>query len=209
MHSLPSVVQCHHIEMMHSESIDFIRKFCSTFQLGPEIEFTCYEVYPNYFQRYFNELRNSCHFCSSNETNHMVEILYKTIGDEFTLNTSILIAICTKYIDGIQGQNLFKAIPKFLVNMGCPSDISQVLTSEFIVFRCLNFHVGILVMIISANDDWRMYTIINHYFYLIRSVRPFCMELLSIRSIELLADSMESIWTCYTRVALKFYGLFT
>lgn len=150
MHSLPSVVQSQHIENMHSESFDFIRNFCATFHLGPDIEFTCYEVYPNYFQRYFNELSQTCkqvvHTCHTNESNHMVEYLYKTIGDEFTLNTSILIAICTKYIDGIRGQNLFKAIPKFLVNMGCPYDIGQVLAAEFIVFRCLNFNVSILLM---------------------------------------------------------------
>lgn len=155
MHSLPSVVQSHNIEIMHSESFDFIRKFCATFNLGPDIEFTCYEVYPNYFQRYFNELSQACkqvvHTCHSNESNRMVEILYKTIGDEFTLNTSTLIAICTKYIDGIRGQNLFKSIPKFLVKMGCLYDISQVLAAEFIVFRCLNFHVSILL--VQSNVD--------------------------------------------------------
>lgn len=162
MCSLPSVLQSQYIEIMHSESFDFIRKFCATFHLGPDIEFTCYEVYPNYFQRYFNELSQACkqvvhsHTCHLSESNRMVEILYKTIGDEFTLNTSILIAICTKYIDGIRGQNLFKAIPKFLMNMGCSYGTSQVLAAEFIIFRCLNFHVSILLMTSWLCLCWRM-----------------------------------------------------
>lgn len=134
---------------MQAEIFHFIRKFCASFALGAGIEFTCYELYPVFFQRYFNEMseayeQTAISFdCNPKEANIVIDHMMKTIKNHFILNTFILIAICTKYFDGLLGQFIFKAIPNFLDDNSTKFSKLDFIMAEFDVFRHLNFHVSI------------------------------------------------------------------
>lgn len=134
--------------IMNPETFRFIRKFCATFRLSSDIEFTCYDLYPVYFKAYFHKMKTTyekaiLHYnFSAQEANQLSEELLQKISDDFSLNAAMLIVVCTKHIDGTKGQDLFKALPNFLRDNRVPCDPSNFLAIEFEIFGYLNFNVS-------------------------------------------------------------------
>lgn len=138
---------------MHTEIFRFIQKFCATYKLSPEIEFTCYELYPVYFQQYFNELNSNYRQTiitknfNQHDANALCDQFMIKIKENCIVNAVMLISICGKYIDGFRGHAIFKAIPIFLNGfrqqyLHPNHSYKRLHTIEFNIFRCLKFNVS-------------------------------------------------------------------
>lgn len=149
-----------------------IRNMCIEFQLPADIEFTCYESYTVYLQRYFRDLErrvkqttamqfnNNC--CTSNNnnidystisfndngaseilaTNDIIDNLLDEVEQTSLLHVLSLISICAKYINGHRSEKLVKKFSTYLENTGSPYTAHQIRNSEYLVFKCLAFNVS-------------------------------------------------------------------
>lgn len=106
MRSLQSVVRLVNNPIMDPGTFKLIRKLCIEFQLTPDIEFTCYEAYMEYFKRYFHDLEKRSKETilkfngTSKSTNDCIDDLLNEVEQTSLLHTLALISICGKYING-------------------------------------------------------------------------------------------------------------
>lgn len=159
------------------DTFKLIRDMCNEFMLAAEIEFTCYESYNMYLQRYFCDLErrvkqstamqcnNNCSTNNSNDhngsdngshsendaeilaTNDIIVKLLDEVEQSSLLHVLALISICAKYINGYRSERLIKKFSTYLESNGTPYTVNEIRNSEYIVFKCLAFNVSIHIII--------------------------------------------------------------
>lgn len=148
MRSFQTVVQLFDNTIMDSDTCKLIRRLCVEFQLTPDIEFTCYEGYMVYFSRYFHDLekRSKDTIIKYNgtlePTNECIEDLLNEAEQKTLLHILALISICAKYINGYRCEKLFNRLSKYLQSNGTPYTTQEIRTTEFVVFKFLEFNVS-------------------------------------------------------------------
>lgn len=150
--------------MLDLDTFKLIRDMCNEFHLAAEIEFTCYESYTMYLQRYFCDLEqrvkrttamqcnNNCSKNTSNNntergaeilaTNDVIAKLLDEVEQTSLLHVVALISICAKYIDGYRTEKLIKKFTTYLASNGTPHTVNEIRNSEYTVFKCLAFNVS-------------------------------------------------------------------
>lgn len=151
--------------MLDLDTFKLIRDMCNEFNLSADIEFTCYESYTMYLQRYFYDIErrvkqttamqcnnNNCNSSSHNGSENRAEItatndiivkLLDEIEQTSLLHVLALISICAKYINGYRSEKLIQKFSTYLQCNGTPHTMNEIRNSEFMVFKCLTFNVSI------------------------------------------------------------------
>lgn len=170
MPSLRLFSDCITDSMLDVDTFKLIRDMCNEFQLTPEIEFTAYESYTVYLQRYFCDLerrvkQTTAMQCNNNNddhsargggggsgtsrngapilgTNDVIAQLLDEVEQTSLLHILALISICAKYIDGYRSEKLIKKFSTYLSSNGTPHTVNEIRNSEYLVFKCLAFNVG-------------------------------------------------------------------
>lgn len=149
------------------DTFKLIRDMCNEFNLAAEIEFTCYESYTVYLQRYFCDLErcvkqttamqcnNNCNKNNNNShhnnrengaeilaTNDIIVKLLDEVEQTSLLHVLALISICAKYINGYRSEKLIKKFSTHLQCNGTPHTMHEIRNSEYLVFKCLAFNVS-------------------------------------------------------------------
>lgn len=155
LHSL--VARLFKSNIMDPDTFKLIQKFCKEFKLAPEIEFTCYEAYEEYFRCYFTKLsaqikQTTLKYNSDirHTTNIIGEALNK-IEKTSLLHTLALVSICAKYINGHRCETLFPHLSKYLQFNGTPYSTDEIRQTEYIVFKFLGFNVSNLELLIGID----------------------------------------------------------
>lgn len=142
------VVRLFNNTIMDSDTFNLIRKLCTEFQLPPDIEFTCYEAYAEYFKRYFSDLEKRFKQTTLDyngvikQTSHLIDRTLDEVEKTSLLHTLALISICAKYVSGPRYETLFRSLNKYLQRNGTPYSPREIRITEYIVFKFLGFNVS-------------------------------------------------------------------
>lgn len=126
-----------------------IRELCVEFQLTPDVEFTCYEAYPEYFKRYFSHLEKRFkqttleYNGAIKQTTQLIDQALDEVEKTSLLHTLSLISICAKYMNGFRCEKLFLKLSKYLKKNGTPYSSEEIRNTEYIVFKHLGFNVSV------------------------------------------------------------------
>lgn len=154
------VIQFANFTMLDTYTFAFIRDFCVRFNVPPEVEFTCYDVYPIYFEHYQGEIsakyRQQAIQRNCSEANDLIAQMREHIEKSTMLHMLTIISICSKYIMGPRAFAITQEIKKCLKYADeAVVDKLDIVRAEFCVFRNLQFkvkNIGVLSMV--ANDDF-------------------------------------------------------
>lgn len=134
---------------MDPDTFKLIQKFCAEFQLLPEIEFTCYEAYKQYFERYFSDLEKKFkqttfeyNNVAIRQASNLIDQALDEVEKTTLLHILALISICAKYVNGFRCENLTVSLSKYLQYNGTPCRMNEIRTTEYIVFKFLDFNVS-------------------------------------------------------------------
>lgn len=135
--------------IMDPDTFKLIRKLCVEFQLQPDIEFTCYEAYMEYFKRFFSDLETKFKQTtlesngSIKQTSQLIDQVLDGVENTSLLHILALISICAKYVNGFRcEQRLFKNLAKYLQLNGTPYSSRELRNTEYVVFKLLGFSVS-------------------------------------------------------------------
>lgn len=134
---------------MDIDTFKLIRKLCAEFNLQPDIEFTCYEAYVAYFNRYFSHLDRRFEQMTieynggTKQTNQLIEHTLDDVEETSLLHILTLISICAKYVNGHRCEKLITRLTKFLQINETPYSTRDIRISEYTVFKFLDFNVSI------------------------------------------------------------------
>lgn len=142
------VVRLFNDTFMDPDTFKLIKKLCEQFQLTPDIEFTCYEAYAEYFKRFFAYLekrykRTTLEYCGSIKlTNQVMDEILEEVEKTSLLHTLALISVCAKYINGFRSEKLFTSLSDYLHLNGTPFSVREIRESEYTVFKFIGFNVS-------------------------------------------------------------------
>lgn len=143
--------------IMDPDTFKLIRKLCAEFQLHPDVEFTCYEAYMEYFKHLYTELETQLKQTTLEpngggggggggvairQTSQLIERALDRVEKTSLLHTLALISICAKYVNGFRCEQLFKDLPKYLQRNGTPYSTREIRNTEYLVFKLLGFNVS-------------------------------------------------------------------
>lgn len=130
---------------MDAKTFRLIRELCVKFELPPDIEFTCYECYMEYFNGYFlhfEERLKQMTINTHNQTNQLIDQALDEVEKSTFLHILSLLSICAKYIDGHRGDKLITRLSKYSLDIGMPLSTQNIRSSEYNVFKLLEFNVS-------------------------------------------------------------------
>lgn len=130
---------------MDAKTFRLIRELCVKFELPPDIEFTCYECYMEYFNGYFlhfEERLKQMTINTHNQTNQLIDQALDEVEKSTFLHILSLLSICAKYIDGHRGDKLITRLSKYSLDIGMPLSTQNIRSSEYNVFKLLDFNVS-------------------------------------------------------------------
>lgn len=136
------------VKIMDRDTFKLIRKLCIEFQLQPDIEFTCYEAYMEYFKGFYPDLETQFKQTTleSNgtikQTGKLLKNVLYNVESTSLLHTLALISICAKYVNGFRCEKLFNNLSKYLQLNGTPYSTQEIRSTEYIVFKLLGFNVS-------------------------------------------------------------------
>lgn len=133
---------------MNSSTFKIIRDFCLKFKIPADIEFTCYDAYKTYFQRYYDELNKKYKRITAQQSSSIsnpIDYILNEIEDTTLLHILTLILIVGKFILGPKAGNLFTHVQDYLNRNGTPINRTRLLNTEYTVFRHLRFNVSLPV----------------------------------------------------------------
>lgn len=142
------VVRLFNNTIMDPDTFNLIQKLCTKFQLPPDIEFTCYEAYEEYFKRYFCDLEKRFKQTTleyngvMKQKSHLIDRVLDEVGKTSLLHILALISICAKYVNGFRCEKLFTKLSKYLQRNGTPYSVPEIRNTEYIVFKFLEFSVS-------------------------------------------------------------------
>lgn len=134
--------------IMDPNTFKLIRKLCVEFKLQPDIEFTCYEAYIAYFNRFFTDLETQFKQTTLEPngaikpTNQLITHVLDRVEKTSLLHILALISICAKYVNGYRCEQLFNNLSKYLQLNGTPYSTHEIRHTEFVVFKHLGFNVS-------------------------------------------------------------------
>lgn len=127
---------------MDAKTFRLIRELCVKFELPPDIEFTCYECYMEYFNGYFLHFEERLKQMTINTHNQLIDQALDEVEKSTFLHILSLLSICAKYIDGHRGDKLITRLSKYSLDIGMPLSTQNIRSSEYTVFKLLDFNVS-------------------------------------------------------------------
>lgn len=146
------IVRVSNNTLMDPDTFKLIRKLCAEFELPADIEFTCYEAYVKYFNRYFAHLEKCFQKLSigfngglgggvGEQTSQMIDQTLDEVENTSLVHTLALISVCAKYVNGYRCEKLITRFSKYLQLNGTPFSVRDIRTHEYTVFKFLDFNV--------------------------------------------------------------------
>lgn len=135
--------------MIDANTFAIIEKICSRFELPPEVEFTCYDLYPIYFKHFYADLNTKYQTQAlltsrrCNEAHNVIGRIKEHIEQTTLLQIVAIVSICAKYVMGSKSCRPIRNIKEYLNRYSDkPFSKAEFFNAEYFAFRHLNFKVS-------------------------------------------------------------------